>query len=48
MPLIRAFALQAARTVREGRKLPGMNYADMELSEAIERATEQHFAARKK
>lgn len=44
MPLIRAFALQTARTVREGRKLPGMSYSDMDLNEAIARATEEHFA----
>lgn len=41
MPLGRAFALIAARTIRHGQKLPGMNYADMELNDAIERATEQ-------
>lgn len=37
-PLAQAFALQAARTIRDGRKLPGMSYADRELAEAIEAA----------
>lgn len=44
MPLQRAFALSAARTVNEGRKLPGMSYADMELQEAIDRATREYLA----
>lgn len=47
LPLSRAFALCAAATIREGRKLPGMSYADMEIAEAIEAATERYFAAKK-
>lgn len=40
LPLIRAWALSCSAVVREGRKLPGPSYADMELAEAINRAAE--------
>lgn len=36
-PLAQAFLLQAGRTIRDGRKLPGMSYQDRELAEAIDR-----------
>ena len=38
LPLVRAWALSCAATVREGRKLPGPSYADMELADAIDSA----------
>ena len=38
LPLVRAWALSCAALVRDGRKLPGPSYADMELAEAIDRA----------
>lgn len=41
LPLMRAWALSCAATIREGKKLPGPSYADMELAEAIDRATDQ-------
>lgn len=40
IPLIRAWALSCAALVREGKKLPGPSYADMDLSDAIDRATD--------
>lgn len=39
LPLIRAWALTCAALVRDGKKLPGPSYADLDLSEAIDRAT---------
>ena len=41
LPLVRAWALTCSALVREGNKLPGQSYADMELAEAIDRAAEQ-------
>jgi hypothetical protein len=45
MPLAEAFALRAAHTIRAGQKLPGMSYADRELSEAIDRAAARKNSA---
>jgi len=42
LPAILAFALLEAAKVREGRKLSGPSYADRELMEAIESATEEY------
>jgi len=39
LPLIRAWALCAAAMVREGKKIPGPSYADLDLADAINRAT---------
>jgi hypothetical protein len=41
LPLIRAWALSTAAIVRDGKKIPGPSYADMDLADAIDRATEQ-------
>ncbi len=41
LPLIRAWALSTAAMVREGKKIPGPSYADMDLADAIDRATAQ-------